>query len=167
MDPTHQVVFKTIGHYTTDVHFHYVWIPVNLSKAIQTPKKDMKTVERHIKNVYHQSLMYYKDNQRGSIADKHQAHLVAQLMKDTIEIIMNTSSDQLISIQKNLMSITSMLPNSNIRPERQLELLFGMGALFSLYNYINHNEDSSQISKNTKSISSLTHSRGPSETPGY
>jgi pyruvoyl-dependent arginine decarboxylase (PvlArgDC) len=64
---------------------------------------------------------------------------------------MNTSSDQLVPIKNNLLSVTSMLPNSNTRPERQLEPLFGLGAtLFSLYNYNYNNADNSQISKNTQ-----------------
>jgi hypothetical protein len=50
------------------------------------------------------------------------------------------------------------LPESNSRPECQLELLFGIGAtLFSLFNYINTQADNAQISRNKNSISSLTH----------
>ena len=46
---------------------------------------------------------------------------------------------------------------SKIR-ETTNELRFGMGAtLFSLYNFLNHSADSSQISKNTQSTSSLAH----------
>jgi hypothetical protein len=102
--------------------------------------------------------MYYKDHQRGNIADKRQAYLAAQLIKYTGDFIMNMSSDQLVPIQNNLMTITFTLPNLNTRPERQLELLLGMGAtLFSMYNYINHNADSSKFSRNTQSISILTH----------
>jgi hypothetical protein len=102
--------------------------------------------------------MYSKDHQRGNIADQHQAHLAAQLIKETSDFIMNKSSNQLISIQNNFKPVTSTLPNSNTRTERQLELLFGLGAtLSSLYNYINHNAENTQITKNTQSISSLTH----------
>jgi hypothetical protein len=155
---THQVVFKQIGNYATDVHCHHICILFNLSKIIDTPMKAMKTIETYIKNVYQHSLMYYKDHQRGIIGDKHQAHLAAELIKDTSDLIVNISSEQLVAIKNNLLSITSMLPNSNTRPERQLELIFGLGAtLFSLYNYINQNADNSQMSKNTQSISSLTH----------
>jgi hypothetical protein len=50
------------------------------------------------------------------------------------------------------------LPESNTRPERQLELLFGIGTThFSPYNYINTQSDSAQISRNKNWISSLTH----------
>jgi hypothetical protein len=102
--------------------------------------------------------MYYKVHQRGNIAGKHQAHLAAQLVKDTSGFIVNASSDQLVFMKNNLLSITSALANSNNRPERQLDLIFGLGAtLFSLYNYINHNADNSQTNKNTQSISSLSH----------
>jgi ABC-type transporter MlaC component len=84
-DRTHQVVFKRIGNYMTDLHFHLVRIPENLSNIIETPRKALKAIETYIKNVYQQSLMYHKDHQRGNIADKHQTHLVAQLIKDTSE----------------------------------------------------------------------------------
>jgi hypothetical protein len=116
----------------------------------------MKTIEAYIKNVYQQLLMYYKDQQTGNIADKHQAHLGAQLIKDTRDFIRNKSSDQLVSIQNNIMSITSMLPNSNTTPERQLELLRSGSNTTQFYNYINHNADNIKIIKNTLSISSLT-----------
>jgi hypothetical protein len=59
----------------------------------------MKTIETCLKNVYQQLLFYYKDHQRCNIADKHQAHLAAQLIKDTSDYIMNTSSDQLALLQ--------------------------------------------------------------------
>jgi hypothetical protein len=158
MDRTHRVVLKRIGHFLTDVHFHHVRIPVNLSKLIETPSKAMETIEGHIKNVYQQSLIYYKDQQRGNVTDKNQAHLAAQLLKDTSDFVMNTTSNQPISIKNDILSVTSTLPTSNTRTERQLELLFGLVAtLFSLYNYINHNADNTQITKNTQSISSLTH----------
>jgi hypothetical protein len=50
------------------------------------------------------------------------------------------------------------LPESNFRPERQLELLFGIGeTLFSLYNYIKTQADNAQITRNKNSINSLTH----------
>ena len=77
----------------------------------------MKTIEAYIKNVNQQLLMYYKDQQRGNIADKHQAHIAAQLINDTSDFIMNTSSDQIVPIQTNIMSVISKLTNSNARPE--------------------------------------------------
>jgi hypothetical protein len=40
------------------------------------------------------------------------------------------------------------MPTSNTRPERQQELLFGLGAtLFSLYNYTDQNADNQKYSK--------------------
>jgi hypothetical protein len=78
----------------TDVHYRHIRIPVKLSKIIDTPMKTMVTIDSYIKNVYHQSIMYFKDHQRGNIADKHQAHLAEQLIKDTSEFIKNVSTDQ-------------------------------------------------------------------------
>jgi hypothetical protein len=94
----------------------------------------------------------------GNMVDKHQAHLAATLVKETSEYILNTSMDQLSAMKNNLLSVTSTLPESTTRPERQLELLFGIGAtLFSLYNYINTQSDTAQMTRNKNSISSLTH----------
>ena len=90
--------------------------------------------------------------------DKHQAHLAATLIKETSDYILNTSTDQLSAIKNNLLDVTSTMPESNTRPEHQLELLFGIGAtLFSLYNYINTQAVTLQITRNKNSISSLTH----------
>jgi hypothetical protein len=52
------------------------------------------------------------------MGDKHQAHLI----KESRDFIFNTSLDQLTAIKNNLISVTSTLPASNIKPERQLEL---------------------------------------------
>ena len=154
----HQVVFKRIGHYATNVHYHHVRIPVDLSKIIETPTLALQKMKGYVKDVYQQSLMYYRDEGRGNVVDKHQAHLAATLIKEQSDYILNTSSDQLSAIKNNLLSITSTLPESNTRPERQLELLFGIGAtLFSLYNYINTQSDTAQITRNKNSIRSLTH----------
>jgi hypothetical protein len=79
-EKTHQVVFKRIRNYATDVHYRHIQITVNLSQIIDTPMKAMATIDSFIKNMYHQSIIYYKDHQRGSIADKHQTHLAAQLI---------------------------------------------------------------------------------------
>jgi hypothetical protein len=80
------------------------------------------------------------------------------LSKETSEYILNTSIDQLSAIKNNLLSVTSPLPESTTRSVSQLELLFGMGAtLFSLYNYINTQSDTAQITRNKNSIRSFTH----------
>jgi hypothetical protein len=129
-----------------------------LSKIIDTPTVAMQHMKTYLKEVYQQSLIYYRDERRGNMMDKHQAHLAATLIKETSNYILNTSTDQLSAIKNNLLSVTSTLPESNIIPERQLELLFGIEAtLFSLCNYINTQADNAQITRNKNSISSLTH----------
>jgi hypothetical protein len=135
-----------------------VRIPVKLTNIIETPTVAMQHMRRYVKEVYQQSIMYYKDERRGNMVDEHQAHLAATLVKETSEYILNTSTDQLSAIKNNLLTVTSTLPESNSRPERQLELLFGIEAtLFSLYNYINTQADNAQITRNKNSINSLTH----------
>ena len=160
---SHQVVFKRIGNYATDVHFHHIRIPVNLSKVIETPTKAMETIKTYVTNVYQNSIMFYKDAHKTQSRSEpgtgnEQAHLAALLIKEQCEFVTNTSEGQLLAIQNNLLSVISTLPTSNTRPERQLELLFGIGAtLFSLYNYINAKAEDPQIEKNKNSINSLTH----------
>jgi hypothetical protein len=90
----------------------------------------MIQVETYIRNLYQQSFMYYQDHQRGNLVDKHQAHFAAQLVKDTSDYIPNISSDQLKSFKNNLLYITSMLPMSNTRPERQLDSHVWIGGHF-------------------------------------
>ena len=117
--------------------------------------------------------MFYKDehktqarNQPGT--DNKQAHLAALLIKEQCEFVTNTSEGQLLAIQHNLLSVISTLPTSNTRSERQLELLFGIGAtLFSLYNYINAKAEDPQIEKkklHQQFNSYRGHSRKSSET---
>jgi hypothetical protein len=154
----HGVVFKRIGNYSTNVHYDHVKIPVNLSKIIDTPTEAMQHTRTYVKDVYEQSVRYNSDERRGNMVDKHQAHLAATLIKKTSEYILNTSMDQLSAMKNNLLSFTSTLPESTTRPEHQLELLFGIGAtLFSLYNFINTQSDTAQITINKNSISSFTH----------
>ncbi len=74
-------------------------------KKIEIPVKAMETIKTYVQNVWKQSLMFYRDELRGNIADKHQAHLAAQLIKDTSDFIMNTSSDQLSAIKNNLLKL--------------------------------------------------------------
>jgi hypothetical protein len=154
----HQVLIKRIGNYATNVHYLHIRIPVNLSQIIDTPTEAMRHIRTYVKDVYEQAVRYNRDERRGTMVDKHQAHLAATLVKETSEFILKTSMDQLSAIKNNLLSVTSTLPESSTRPERQLELLIGIGpTLFSLYNYINTKQDTAQITRNKNSISSLTH----------
>jgi hypothetical protein len=54
----HQVVFKHIGNHATNVHYHHVRIPVNLSKILETPTVAMQHMRTYVKEVNQQSLMY-------------------------------------------------------------------------------------------------------------
>ena len=119
---SHQVVFKRIGNYATDVHFHHIRIPVNLSKVIDTPAKAMETIKTYVANVYQNSIMFYKDEHKTQArtqpgTDNEQAHLAALLIKEQCEFVTNTSEGQLRAIQHNLLSVISTLPTSNTRPE--------------------------------------------------
>jgi hypothetical protein len=77
----------------------------------------MEKISAFMQNVYQQSLMYYRDSQRGEVMQNYQAHLAVQLVKDSSDSILNTSSKQLTAIKNNLISVISTLPESNTRPE--------------------------------------------------
>ncbi len=93
---------------------------MNLSKIISTPTEAIEHIKVTVKDVYEQTVRYNRDERRGNMVDKHQAHLAATLVKESSEFILNTSIDQLSAIKNNLLSVTSTLPESSTRPERQL-----------------------------------------------
>jgi hypothetical protein len=53
---SHQVVFKRIGHYATNVHYHHIRIPGNLSKIISTPTEAMEHIKVYVKDVCEQTV---------------------------------------------------------------------------------------------------------------
>jgi hypothetical protein len=79
-------------------------------------------------------------------------HLAATLIKESSDLLLNTSFDQQNYIKKIFCLSHQHCLNNKNRPERQLELL-----LFSLYNYINLQADNRQISRTTNFINDLTH----------
>jgi hypothetical protein len=86
-----QVKFLSKINFSTNVHLHHIIIPANLPKVVDRPKKAMEMIKSYMKNVYQQSLMYYQEEQRGSIVDKAQAHPAATLIYDSSHFIINTS----------------------------------------------------------------------------
>ncbi len=116
-------LIKKIENFAMDVHFHHIQIPVNFLKLIKIPAKAMETLKSYVKNQYQQSTMYYMDEQRGNMVDKHQALLVATLIKESSNFILNTWSDQLATIQNNLWNVTSTLTASNTRQELLLHFI--------------------------------------------
>jgi hypothetical protein len=66
-----------------------------------------------VKEVYEQSIRYYRDEKKGNMVDKHQAHLAATLLKETRDYIVNKSTDQLSALKNNLLSVTYSDGNSS------------------------------------------------------
>ena len=62
---SHQVVFKRIGNYATNVHYHHIRIPVNLTKIISTPTEAMEHIKVYIKDVYEQTVRYNRDEKEA------------------------------------------------------------------------------------------------------
>ena len=48
----HQVIFSNIGHFATNVNFHHVRIPVNLTTIIDTPKAPLQKIKAQNRDVY-------------------------------------------------------------------------------------------------------------------
>ncbi len=61
----HRIVFKRMGNYTTDVHFHRNRLPVNLTKIIKTPVKALETITKFVNNIYQQSFNSLRNKQQG------------------------------------------------------------------------------------------------------
>jgi hypothetical protein len=80
----HQIAFKRIGNYATDMHFHHISIPVHLTKITKTPVKAAEAITKFIKNVYQQSFNSLRYEQWVEVPkDKHQAHLEATWIKES------------------------------------------------------------------------------------
>ena len=49
----HQVIFKRIGEYATDVLFHHIHIPVNLQQQMGIGSQAMSIIQNFANNVLH------------------------------------------------------------------------------------------------------------------
>jgi UDP-N-acetylglucosamine transferase subunit ALG13 len=68
-------------------------------KIIETPNIAMQHMRTYVKEGYQQSLMCYRDERRGNMVDKHQAHLAATLVKETSKYILNTSPTNYLQLK--------------------------------------------------------------------
>jgi cytolysin (calcineurin-like family phosphatase) len=60
----HQIFFRRMGEYSTDVKYHHVHIPISLDKINQVADRAIQKVKAFAKNVLQESMMHYhQDNQ--------------------------------------------------------------------------------------------------------
>jgi hypothetical protein len=83
-EPTSSV--QRLRNYMTEMHFHHIQIPVHLLKVIGTLIKAKNGIKTYVKNVYQQSLIYNRDDQRENRMDKQYANLAALLIKDRSDL---------------------------------------------------------------------------------
>ena len=154
----HQVIFSNLGHFATNVNFHHVRIPVNLTTIMETPKMAINKIKAQNKNVYTMTIAELK-NTAGFNKSDSLSQVIAQQAFNTAEDIATIAYSELDILQRQLISSTITLPSATTgRQERQLGLIFGIaGTLFSLYNYINTPEYNEQTKRNKQSIEALTH----------
>ena len=69
----HQVIFSNIRHFDTNVNFHHVRIPVNLTTIINTPKAALQKIKAQNRNVYTTTIAELKKtvgfNQSDSLSE--------------------------------------------------------------------------------------------------
>ena len=155
---THQVVFKSIGTYATNVHYHHVRIPVPIGNFTETPKKAMKLIEKYTHNIYTNSLTYFKMDPRNYQVPDVVAQEAAILTQNQNMFVYNNSMSELQEIYEDMRSVTSTLPTEQDRDKRQIGLLFGIGsAIFASKNFLSIQklERENQIEKGQ--IKAITH----------
>jgi N-acetyl-beta-hexosaminidase len=109
----HQIFFRRIGEYATEVNFHHVHIPIPLNKINQVADKAIEKVKAYAKNVYDESMMHYHpDNQ---YADTKKSEWYALLITDQNIFVTNESAKSIMYFQDDLKSLTSARPTSKTR----------------------------------------------------
>ena len=145
-DSTSQhVVLKRIGKIVTDVHFHHIEIPVNIEQFLQMPTKAIETIKSISSNVDQQSSMNYQMDPRNKNVKAYLGYKAAQLRADSNEFILKRSCSQLTAVKEYL----------NLKASTW----FGRGkrTLFDISNFINPQQESSQLKYDGKSIKNMTH----------
>ena len=56
----HQIIFRQIGKYETDVEFHHVHIPIQLGTQIEIADRAMEIIDLYTTNIYKEMLMHYE-----------------------------------------------------------------------------------------------------------
>ena len=156
MENHHQVMFKSIGDYATDVHFHHVKIPIPLKELMETPRKSIKLLETYKYNIYPNALKLNVEV-NGARKDNTVAKQAAELITNQNSFVYNNAVEQLLIVADNLQSVVATLPEANERSKRQIGLLFGIGGtLFAAHNYLSIQNLGRKQTAQGKMISSLT-----------
>ena len=153
----HQIIFKRIGEYATNVEYHHIHIPVNLMEQVAVADKAKHMISHYAETIYQETLMHYhQDNQ---YPDEQKAKAYANLLKDQNTFVANTSGEILDRIKVNLISTTTALPHlANKQSKRQIGLLFGLlGTSFATANAIHIAQMEKNAAGQRQQILKLTH----------
>ena len=90
LDPKeHQIIFRRIGDYATDVVFHHIHIPIPLDKINEVSDKAISKIKAYAENVYQESMMHYHDD--NQYADSKKAEGYAKLITEQNLFVVNES----------------------------------------------------------------------------
>ena len=87
-----------MGHFATNVNFHHVRIPVNLTTIINTPKLALQKIKAQNKNVYTMTIAELKKTQGFNQSDSL-AEAIAQQSFNTAEDIATIAYSELDILQ--------------------------------------------------------------------
>ena len=90
LDPKeHQIIFRRIGDYATDVVFHHIHVPIPLNQINKVSDQAVSKIKTYAENVYQESMMHYhEDNQ---YADSRKGEEYAKLISDQNSFVIQES----------------------------------------------------------------------------
>ena len=158
LDPKeHQIIFKRIGEYATDVEFHHIHVPVDLRKFINIADQAMDVIQHYSTNLYQETKMHY--NKENRYPEDWQAQAYADMITKQNHFVANVSAQSLQIIKEGLMSTTQALPQKSTRmTKRQLGLIFGfVGTAFATINAAKISQIQNKMQTEDQEILHLTH----------
>ena len=130
----HQIVFKRMGDFATEVEFHHIHIPVDLMAVETTADVAIRIIQSYSDNIYQETVMHYHKDNRYPEEDKAKSY--SELITNQNNFVTNNSLIILHQLQEALISMTDALPQSSSKlDKRQLGFLFGLaGTAFATEN---------------------------------
>jgi hypothetical protein len=98
----HQIIFRRMSDYATDVTFHHIHIPVLLGMINKVADMAIAKIRSYAVNVYQESMMHYhEDNQ---YADTKKGEGYAKLIADQNLFVIQESKNSIKYFQEDLKS---------------------------------------------------------------
>jgi hypothetical protein len=117
-----QIFFRSTGEHARYVKFHHMHIPISLNKQNQSgSRQSNKKVKAYAKNVYQESMTHYHEDNQNADTKRLEGH--AKLITDQNIFVTNESSKSIRYFEKDLQSLTSVLPTSKSRISKKTNWL--------------------------------------------